>query len=186
MDSQHLVRRAEVRAYLSRLSCVCAQAACVRACAPACMRVTRACGCFAWRLPGMQGRSGVSVECVELQAHKAAAHKVAEGLKEQVAEAEERLVRARAEAADKMHEFASKHAEEKQVLSRKLADATRACERLQLQRAQVEAQAQEAATKCDALMRQVRQLADEKERALDEARQAESRARQAQACTLAP
>lgn len=114
------------------------------------------------------------------QAQKAAADKVAEGLKEQLARVEEQLVHARSELADKLHQQAFRHGEEEQALRQRLAEATRASERLQLQHKQAESHAHDAASRIDALSKRVHELTAEKEQAQNEARQSETRARQAQ------
>ena len=114
------------------------------------------------------------------QAQKAAADKVAEGLKEHLARVEEQLVHARSELADKLHQQAFRHGEEEQALRQRLAEATRASERLQLQHKQAESHAHDAASRIDALSKRVHELTAEKEQAQNEARQSETRARQAQ------
>jgi len=113
-------------------------------------------------------------------AQKAAADKVAQGLTEQLAEAEEKLVLMRANLADKEHLLASKHVEQVAVLQDKIAQSTRACQRLQLQLSQLEAQAQEGKARMHSLGAQLQTARDDKEQALGEARQSDTRARQAQ------
>jgi chromosome segregation ATPase len=114
------------------------------------------------------------------QAEKAAADKLVQTLRDELAQTEEKLVKTRAEVADRVHAISSKHSEEQQLLAQQLGESRRACLRLELERSQLEAQVANCGDRTESLSKQLQEAQDEREQALAEARQAQTRARQAQ------